>query len=217
MISNVNNIKLYYEKRGEGRPLILLHGNGESHKIFDKAIDILEKSFTVYAIDLRGHGASEEIKEYHYLDMAEDIKEFIEDEKLKEPILYGFSDGGIIALLLASIYPKLLSKIIVSGVNINPKGIKTIWIILFKMMYFIKKDPKVKMMLEEPNISIEMLNKIEIPTVILVGSRDVIKENHTKLIADNIKNSQLQIQYGEDHGSYIIHNEKIAKIILENT
>lgn len=217
MISNVNNIKLYYEKRGEGRPLILLHGNGESHKIFDKAIDILEKSFTVYAIDLRGHGASEEIKEYHYLDMAEDIKEFIEDEKLKEPILYGFSDGGIIALLLASIYPKLLSKIIVSGVNINPKGIKTIWVILFKMMYFIKKDSKVKMMLEEPNISIEMLNKIEIPTVILVGSRDVIKENHTKLIADNIKNSQLQIQYGEDHGSYIIHNEKIAKIILENT
>lgn len=217
MISNVNNIKLYYEKRGEGRPLILLHGNGESHKIFDKAIDILEKSFTVYAIDLRGHGASEEIKEYHYLDMAEDIKEFIEDEKLKEPILYGFSDGGIIALLLASIYPKLLSKIIVSGVNINPKGLKAKWIILFKVMYLIKKDSKVKMMLEEPNISIEMLNKIEIPTVVLVGSRDVIKENHTKLIVDNIKNCKLQILDGEDHGSYIIHNKKIANIILENT
>lgn len=217
MISNVNNIKLYYEKRGEGRALILLHGNGESHKIFNKAIDILEKSFTVYAIDLRGHGSSEEIKEYHYLDMVEDIKEFIISENIASPIVYGFSDGGIIALLLASMYPKLLSKIVVSGANINPKGLKTIWIILFKVMYLIKKDSKVKMMLEEPNISIEMLNKIEIPTVILVGSRDVIKESHTKLIASNVKNSKLQILDGEDHGSYIIHNEKIANIILENT
>ena len=114
-------------------------------------------------------------------------------------------------------YPKLLSKIIVSGANINPKGLKAKWIILFKVMYLIKKDSKVKMMLEEPNISIEMLNKIEIPTVVLVGSRDVIKENHTKLIVDNIKNCKLQILDGEDHGSYIIHNGKIANIILENT
>lgn len=217
MIVSVNNIKLNFEKSGNGQALILLHGNGEDNKIFDKAIPILEKHFTVYAIDLRGHGSSEEIKEYHYLDMVEDIKEFIISENIASPIVYGFSDGGIIALLLASMYPKLLSKIVVSGANINPKGLKTIWIILFKVMYLIKKDSKVKMMLEEPNISIEMLNKIEIPTVILVGSRDVIKESHTKLIASNVKNSKLQILDGEDHGSYIIHNEKIANIILENT
>ena len=217
MIVSVNNIKLNFEKSGNGQALILLHGNGEDNKIFDKAIPILEKHFTVYAIDLRGHGSSEEIKEYHYLDMVEDIKEFIISENIAGPIVYGFSDGGIIALLLASMYPKLLSKIIVSGANINPKGLKAKWIILFKVMYLIKKDSKVKMMLEEPNISIEMLNKIEIPTVVLVGSRDVIKENHTKLIVDNIKNCKLQKLDGEDHGSYIIHNGKIANIILENT
>ncbi|MBU5317644.1 alpha/beta hydrolase [Clostridium bornimense] len=217
MISNVNNIKLYYEKRGEGRPLILLHGNGESHKIFDEAIEILEKNFTVYAIDLRGHGASEDIEEYHYLDMVEDIKEFIYTEKLVEPILYGFSDGGIIALLLASMYPRMLSRIIISGANIHPTGLKNIWIILFKITYLLKKDPKVKMMLEEPNISKEMLNRIEIPTVVLAGERDVIKEKHTRLIANSIKNSKLQILKGEDHGSYIIHSEKVAEIILMNT
>lgn len=217
MIANVNNIKLNFERSGKGQAIILLHGNGEDHKIFDKAIPILEKHFTVYAIDSRGHGSSEEVKEFHYFDMVEDIKEFIINENIDNPIVYGFSDGGIIALLLASMYPKLLSKIIISGANINPKGLKTIWIILFKVMYLIKKDSKVKMMLEEPNISIEMLNKIEIPTVVLAGSRDVIKEKHTKLIVDNIKNSQLQILAGEDHGSYIIHNKKIANIILENT
>ena len=217
MIANVNNIKLNFERSGKGQAIILLHGNGEDHKIFDKAIPILEKHFTVYAIDSRGHGSSEEVKEFHYFDMVEDIKEFIINENIDNPIVYGFSDGGIIALLLASMYPKLLSKIIISGANINPKGLKTIWIILFKVMYLIKKDSKVKMMLEEPNISIEMLNKIEIPTVVLAGSRDVIKEKHTKLIVDNIKNSQLQILAGEDHGSYIIHNKKIANMILENT
>ena len=70
------------------------------------------------------------------------------------------------------------------------------------------------MMLEEPNISKEMLNRIEIPTVVLAGERDVIKEKHTRLIANSIKNSKLQILKGEDHGSYIIHSEKVAEIIL---
>ena len=149
--------------------------------------------------------------------MVEDIKEFIYTEKLVEPILYGFSDGGIIALLLASMYPRMLSRIIISGANIHPTGLKNIWIILFKITYLLKKDPKVKMMLEEPNISKEMLNRIEIPTVVLAGERDVIKEKHTRLIANSIKNSKLQILKGEDHGSYIIHSEKVAEIILMNT
>ena len=87
MIVSVNNIKLNFEKSGNGQALILLHGNGEDNKIFDKAIPILEKHFTVYAIDLRGHGSSEEIKEYHYLDMVEDIKEFIISENIAGPIV----------------------------------------------------------------------------------------------------------------------------------
>ena len=58
-----SKVNLYYEKYGEGQPLILLHGNGENHKIFEKSIDVLEKHFTVYVIDSRGHGESSPVDE----------------------------------------------------------------------------------------------------------------------------------------------------------
>ena len=51
-----SKVNLYYEKYGEGQPLILLHGNGENHKIFEKSIAVLKEHFTVYALDSRGHG-----------------------------------------------------------------------------------------------------------------------------------------------------------------
>ena len=80
MFINVNNIRLYYEKHGEGNPLILLHGNEENHFIFDEAVEKLKKYYTVYTLDSRGHGQSEKVKEYHYQDMANDIKNFEESK-----------------------------------------------------------------------------------------------------------------------------------------
>ncbi|MEG0513956.1 MAG: alpha/beta hydrolase, partial [Clostridia bacterium] len=105
MLCHVNEIKLYYEVSGIGTPLLLLHGNGENHKIFDKAIPLLSEHFTVYAIDSRGHGQSDAVSQYHYDDIAEDVKCFIDKLKLKNPVFYGFSDGGIIGVLLAAKYP----------------------------------------------------------------------------------------------------------------
>lgn len=215
MICRVNNTNLYYEKYGTGRPLILIHGNGQTHKIFDKAIPLLAERFTVYAIDSRGHGQSESVVEYHYDDFAEDIRCFIEELKLHETILYGFSDGGIIGLLLAARYPQVLSQIIISGANLSPDGIRTGWLKLFKFINAIVKDPKMTMMLTEPNITEEMLSSIIIPTTILAGSHDMVKQNHTKYIADSIPNSKLHILKGEGHGSYVLHSTKIVKLILE--
>lgn len=215
MICRVNNINLYYEKSGTGRPLLLLHGNGETHKIFDKAMPLLAESFTVYAIDSRGHGQSEAVMEYHYDDFAEDIRCFIDELKLERPILYGFSDGGIVGLLLAAKYPQLLSQMVISGANLQPEGIRTGWLKLFQCINAIVKDPKMTMMLKEPNITAEMLGRIVIPTTVMAGSRDMVKQNHTQYIADSIPNSKLHILRGEGHGSYVLHSTKIAKLILD--
>lgn len=217
MMCQGNHTNLYYEKYGTGEPLILLHGNGETHEIFDKAIPLLAKHFTVYALDSRGHGKSEDVLEYHYADFAEDVRCFIEVLKLKRPILYGFSDGGIIGLLLAVQYPVLLSQIIISGANTVPEGIRTGWLKLFQCINAIVKEPKMKMMLTEPHITAEMLHNIVIPTTVLAGSRDMVKKSHTEFIADHIPNSTLRILPGEGHGSYIVHSEKIARLILSRT
>ena len=124
MILAVGAVELFYEKQGKGRPLILLHGNGEDHHIFDESVDALAKEWTVYRPDSRGHGQSSPVREFHYQDMAEDIISMIEELQLVRPCLYGFSDGGITGLLIAAQRPDLLSGLIISGANLNPKGLK---------------------------------------------------------------------------------------------
>jgi pimeloyl-ACP methyl ester carboxylesterase len=120
----LQDITLYYEKTGQGKPIILLHGNGENHKIFDELVLQLSREYTVYAIDSRGHGKSSKTKSLDYYRMAEDIAGFIKLLNIEKPILYGFSDGGILGLIIGFRYPQLLSKLIISGANIRPEGIK---------------------------------------------------------------------------------------------
>ena len=120
----VNDVVLNYDVSGTGYPIILLHGNGENYTIFNKLIEKLQEDYTVYAVDSRSHGDSEDTEEVSYDLMAEDIIQFIKELNIENPMLYGFSDGGIVGLLIAIKEPELLSKLIVSGVNINPKGLK---------------------------------------------------------------------------------------------
>lgn len=209
----VNDIDIYYEVYGEGKPIILLHGNSETHEIFDRLIERLKNNYKVYAIDSRCHGKSEKTEEISYDLMAVDMIEFIKKLKIDKPIVYGFSDGGIIGLLVAIKQPKLLSKLIISGANLNPNGMSRSMLIISKIGYFITRNKLFKMMIKEPNISRKDLEKIEIPTYVLAGEKDVIMEEHTRLIAENIKNSKLQIIPKENHYSYVVHSEKIYDII----
>ena len=209
----VNKIELYYEKYGTGKPIILIHGNQESHEIFDKLIEKLKINYEVFAIDSRCHGKSENPKEISYNLMSDDIIQFIKELNINKPILYGFSDGGIVGLLVAIKEPNLLSNLIISGANISPNVFTALDLILTKLFYFFTRSKYIKMMLDEPNIPIEDLQKITTPVHILAGEKDVIKLEHTQLIANNIKNSTLEIIKNENHGSYIIHSEKLYEII----
>ncbi len=215
MIQQTSKINLYYEKTGTGVPLIMLHGNGEDHTIFNKATAVLKKHFTVYAIDTRGHGKSSPVDELHYEDMANDVYEFICKLNLEKPIVYGFSDGGIVALILAIKHPEAISRIVASGVNTQPNGLNTINLLIYKITYFFTRAKRIKLMLTEPNITDTQLNNIKIPVSVTGGSKDMIKQSHLKHIADNIPNGTLTIFNGEFHGSYVVNSTKIADFIIE--
>ena len=209
----VNGININYEVYGNGIPIILLHGNSENYKIFDKLIEKLKSNYKVYAIDSRCHGESDNANKISYDLMADDIIKFINKLHITKPILYGFSDGGIVGLLIAIKEPNLLSRLIISGANISPDAVSKKFIIFSKIAYFFTKNKLIKMMIDEPNIPVTDLNKIKVQVHILVGEDDVIKLEHTKLIKDNIKNSTLEIIKSENHGSYIIHSEKLYDIL----
>ncbi|MCL1951586.1 MAG: alpha/beta hydrolase [Oscillospiraceae bacterium] len=213
MTIHVNSIDLYYEKAGQGPPLLLLHGNGESHAIFRRAVRQLAERYTVYALDSRGHGRSTRVKELHYADMAEDVAQFIAALGLERPILYGFSDGGIVGLLLAIGHPGLLSKLAVSGPSLNPDSTSSGWLRFFRLMYRLTRGAHWKLMLDEPDFTSEQLARIDVPTLVLAGERDMIAEAHTRAIAGAIPGARLRILPGENHMSYVIHSPKLYGVL----
>ena len=211
MFCKVNGIELYYEVSGEGEALILIHGNGEDHTIFDRAIPELAKTHRVYAVDSRCHGRSSQVDSITYEELAADFIALIKELQLHKPILYGFSDGGIIGLIIAIKEPELLGKLIISGANLYPEGFT------YKMLGYAKRkanqDKLCHLMATQPNISLVDMGKIKVPTVVLAGEADLVRREHTQLIADHITGAVLEILPGEDHGSYIVHSEKLYPIL----
>lgn len=213
MYLTVNDVTLFYQKSGQGSPILLLHGNGESNEIFDKLIPQLNRHFTVYAIDSRGHGKSSKVKTLDYNHMAEDIAEFIKILNIDRPMIYGFSDGGIVGLILAIKYPDLLSRLMISGANVQPTGIKKKYLRIIRLIYTFTRSSKYYLMLTKPDISDEELRKITVKTLVLAGSNDIIEEEHTRHIAACIANSDLKILEGENHESYVVHSSKLYEIL----
>lgn len=213
MILSVNGVSLYYEKHGQGQPLIMVHGNGEDHTIFVQAVEKLRAHYTCYLIDSRDHGNSSKTNHLHYEDMAQDMLEFMERLQLDHVIFYGFSDGGIIGLLVAGKTDRI-KALIISGANIDPSGIKPWFRRATRWIYRFHKDEKLALMLNEPHISEEYLQTISCPVYVLAGSKDLILESHTNAIAKALPHSSLCILPNEGHGSYIVHSDKIADWIL---
>lgn len=213
MYIQLNSQVICYEKTGEGTPVILIHGNKEDHHIFDELVEIMSREHTVYAMDSRGHGESATPKEYHYSDMAYDVINLIDALDIISPALVGYSDGGIVALLVAIRASNKLSRIVCCGANLSPAGIHHKDLREIKKDYKRDNDPRTLMMLVEPDIDTSELQRISVPALIIAGEKDCIKERETNRIASNIKNSQLLILPGEDHSSYIEHTDKIYNYI----
>ena len=213
MYIQLNSQIICYEKTGEGSPVILIHGNREDHHIFDTLANELSKYHTVIAMDLRGHGESATPKEYHYSDMAEDVINLINALELDHPCLLGFSDGAIVSLLVAIKRSSLISGIICCGANLSPAGINRRDLKEMKKEYKKTQDPRVLMMLQEPNIDPNEFRHICVPAFIFAGERDIIKESETETIADNIPNAVLYILPGENHYSYIVDSSAIIRYI----
>ena len=216
MIANCGEVQLYYEKSGQGRPLVLVHGNGEDHSIFNEAVALLRERFTCYALDSRGHGRSSRGVPLHYRAMAADLCAFLEALDLRDVLLYGFSDGGIVGLLTASRCDRI-TTLIVSGANLNPKGVKRWLRTAIWGMNILRPDDRLALMLREPSISDDRLRAIRARTLVLAGSGDLILPQETRHIASAVPGARLRILQGEDHGSYIVHSTKIAGLIRDFT
>jgi esterase len=114
-------MQLAFRKYGSGQPLLILHGLfGQSDNWNTLAKRFGENGFEVYTIDQRNHGLSPHSDIWNYDAMTDDIKEFIETHKLRDPILLGHSMGGKTAMFFALKYDGILNKLIV--VDMSPRA-----------------------------------------------------------------------------------------------
>ena len=213
--AQVNGVSLFYAAEGAGKPVILLHGNGGSHNDLETTQrELAQAGYMVYALDSRGQGANQRLDEYHYKDMATDVYEFIRLKGLEEPAVFGFSDGGIIALQLEVMYPGTLGAIVTGGANIFVEGAL---IPEFAEGFLAQPstEPLVIMLQTEPNMTVEDMAGIGCPSLIMSGEKDLIQTDHTRLIGENIPDGRVKILPGEDHGSYICNSPKLAPLMLE--
>ena len=216
--AQVNGTSIFYAAEGAGKAVILLHGNGGSHNDLETTQrDLAQAGYMVYALDSRGQGANARLSEYHYKDMATDVYEFIKTKGLEKPAVFGFSDGGIIALQLEVMYPGTLGAIATGGANIFVKGAL---VPEFEQGFLAQPtdEPLVKMMQNEPTMTpqdMQAIQAIQAPSLIMSGEHDLILEDHTRLIGENIPDARVKIIPGEDHGSYICNSPKLAALLLD--
>ncbi|MCR5268773.1 MAG: alpha/beta hydrolase [Lachnospiraceae bacterium] len=198
------DIKHYFIEKGNGEPLILLHGNGENCSYFRGQIDEFSKLYHVYAIDTRGHGKTPRgDKPFTIRQFADDLLGFMDEQQIERVHLLGFSDGGNIAMIFAIQYPDRVNRLILNGANLNPKGVKRSAQIPIETGYKIAKKFATKadsarlnaemlgLMVNDPNVEPEELARIKAKTLVIAGTKDMIKEEHTRLIASNIPDSTL--------------------------
>lgn len=204
------NIQLHYIVRGQGDPLILLHGNGENSEYFIHQMEYFSRFRRVIAIDTRGHGKSPRGEApFTIRQFAEDLKRFMDNHAIPPADILGFSDGGNIAMVFAMKYPERVNRLILNGANLKASGVKFLVQFPIEIGYriaslFAKKSPDAKknaemlgLMVNDPNIAPEELFAIKCPVLVIAGDRDMIKESHTRLIAKSLPDSRLVFISGD--------------------
>src|ERR1700761_3902123 len=97
---DVRGIKLYCEVYGEGKPLLMIHGNGGSMAAFSKNVPFFSKKYKVILVDSRAHGKSVDPSDsLTFEQMADDFSALLDTMHIDKAYVIGWSDGGINALL----------------------------------------------------------------------------------------------------------------------
>ena len=174
---------LHFTKQGAGPPLLLLHGNGEDGSYFVHQMGAFSLHYTVYAIDTRGHGLSPRgDAPFTMAQFAQDLLDFMDEEHLGRANILGFSDGANIALTFALAHRNRVDRLILNGGNLFPSGVK-FWIQLpivlgyWAASLFAKASPKARL--------------------VIVGTRDMIRDSHTLQIAGSLPLGRLEIIVGD--------------------
>ncbi len=224
---NTRGFKLYYETYGKGDPLLIIHGNGGSINNFMYQIPYFAKAYQVIVADSRAQGKSVDTKDsLSYEMITDDLNALLDSLHLKQCYIIGWSDGGIEGLMMAIRHPDKVKKLAVTGANLWPDTTAVDPFVYNYAMGMNKKlkaapaTPKTKAQLKlvhllsyEPHITTAQLGTIQCPALIIGGDHDVIRVQHTVLIAQSVPNSDLWILPNSGHSTPIYYKDDFNRIV----
>lgn len=220
---NIRGIKMYCEIYGSGQPLLMIHGNNGSISAFKANIPYFAKRYKVIAVDSRSQGKSTDAMDSLSFEMmADDFAVLLDTLHIKSAYVLGWSDGGIIALLLAIRHKNKVIKLVSTGANLWPDStalMPSLWKDMnnqYKAAYNKKRttqkeknDWKLFMLdFKQPHISLSSLKQIKCPALIIGGDHDLIPVKHTVLIAENIPKGLLWIVPNSGHATLQEHKQE---------
>ncbi|MCH0538043.1 alpha/beta hydrolase [Streptomyces sp. MUM 203J] len=233
-------VRTWYETEGSGDPVVLLHGGFCTNETWGPQRADLAARFRLFLPERRGHGHTPDVPgPASYQDMADDTAAFLEEVVGGPAHLVGWSDGGIIALLVASARPDLVRKAVVTGASFLPApkcaaapGLLDQMspdapeLAPFREMYAaVSPDgaehwPVVTgkltgMFRTQPNIPTEDLARIGAPTLVLSGDDDVVSLEHTIALYRAVPGSELAVVPGTSHALLMEKPDLVNRIILD--
>jgi pimeloyl-ACP methyl ester carboxylesterase len=238
--AEIHGIKMYYEIRGEGQPVVLLHGGTSTIETsFSEQIPVLARNHRVIAIEQMGHGHTGDVggRELSYEGMAEDTAALLVHLGIQNADIVGWSDGGQLALRLAFTHPELVRRVVASGVGlgaVNPQMQQAMralsadtWPAHVREEYArVSPDgaahwpvffDKVRTMWAKPTwgISEPELGRIKATVLIVAGDRDFTRVEETTRIFRMIPGARLAILPATDHYTFQKRAGWLNPIILD--
>jgi pimeloyl-ACP methyl ester carboxylesterase len=237
---DIGGVSTYYDAEGSGEPLVLLHGGLCTNETWAAQIPAFAERFRVVAPERRAHGHTADVEgPLTYDAMATDTIGFL-DKLIGGPAhLVGWSDGGIVGLLVAIARPDLVRKLVVIGTNFDTAGVVPGGdemlasmtpdgddAAMFRGLYEMHSPdgPEhwpvafgkfIEMTQREPHIPIAEIARISAPTLVLVGDDDLMTLDHTVSLYDAIPNSQLAVIPGASHAVAMEKPELLNRLVLD--
>jgi pimeloyl-ACP methyl ester carboxylesterase len=238
----VNGLKMYYEVHGRANgkipPLVLLHGGGSTIQTsFGKVLPALAKNRQIIAFEQQGHGHTADIADrpFTFEQSADDTAGLLRQLNIGEADIFGYSNGGHIALQMAIRHPGLVRKLVVESAMFNRDGSDPgFW----KSFEHAKLDDmpqelreaylgvaphpgdlptffskSVQRMLNFKGWTPEEIQSIDAPTLVLIGDHDIVRPEHAVLMFRLLPNAQLAVLPGTDHMTIVNRSDWLVPMV----
>jgi pimeloyl-ACP methyl ester carboxylesterase len=237
---DAGGLRTYYEAHGSGAPLVLLHGGLCTVETFSGLTQILAEQYRVFLPERRGHGRTPDVAgPITYEAMAQDTIAFLQAVDLPSADFVGWSDGAVIALLVALSRPDLVHRLVLIGQGINPEGLRPEYRAMTQQEtmpdmlpptlgnlyaaaspdgpehWSVVKNKLWQLYRTEPNMALDELAHVTAPTLLIMAEDDILTLEHAQAMRQALPDARLEIVPGTTHGLPMEKPEVVARLVLD--